>query len=158
MVNMSVFDFGNAKEFFASIERVNNRYRRGPAKSTEDLLYVIMGLNHLREWISPGYNPGRNRKWPTARNKSQEFSRIIYENQYFTIICSLCSLTKHVRQEIEADAQFGLSIHEWPDVPAVAYFRLGPPKGHCVNVRQIEVIIDPIIDMYNEWFISRPND
>ena len=74
---MSVFDFGDAKAFFESIERTYNRYRQGPVKSTEDLLYVVMGLNHLREWISPGFNKGKNGKWPKVKNEEQKFSKKI---------------------------------------------------------------------------------
>ena len=154
---MAVFDFGDAKAFFDSIERAYNRYQQGPAKSTEELLYVIMGLNHLREWISPDFNPGKNRKWPDAKNIEQKLSKKIYEDDNYTIIRSLCNSTKHARYDIETDTQFGLTMDEWPDLDAVANFDLGPPKGHCVNGKPIDQIIDPVVDLYSEWFSSRPN-
>ena len=83
---MAVFDFGDAKAFFDSIVRVYNQYKRGFAKSTEDVLFVIMGLNHLREWISPAFNPDRSRKWPDAntneKNCQGRYMKMIITKSY----------------------------------------------------------------------------
>jgi hypothetical protein len=53
---MSVFDIETPEQFFHSICSRYRKYQQ-PVKeggrTTEDLLYVIMGLHHLREWIAP---------------------------------------------------------------------------------------------------------
>jgi hypothetical protein len=79
-MTQGIFDIGNAKEFFASIQHRCGLYPACTVKSTEDLLYIIMGLNHLREWIAPGFGIKSDGTWPTSNTPAQALSRKVYED------------------------------------------------------------------------------
>ena len=59
-----------AKDLFDIVEQKFGRYRSDSTKSAEDLILIIMIVNHLREWIAPGFKKtyDKDRKtwtWPT---------------------------------------------------------------------------------------------
>src|SRR3546814_16688684 len=61
-----------------------------------------MGLNHLREWIAPGYSfDNKKRLLPEPRNDAQAFSKEIYECLEHKIVRELCNQTKHLGKEIQ---------------------------------------------------------
>ena len=79
-----IFDLKTSEDFFNTILRVYDRYQQSNTKDVEDLLYVLMGLNHLREWIAPEYN------YKTVAEKPEEiFYNEIWETSSFQIINSL---------------------------------------------------------------------
>jgi hypothetical protein len=88
-----IFDLKTSEEFFSTVLRVYDRYQQSNAKDVEDLLYVLMGLNHLREWIAPGYSnttpPGR---------PEEIFYNEIWKTFSFRTINSLCNRTKHLKR------------------------------------------------------------
>ncbi len=43
-----IFDLKTSEEFFNTVLRIYDRYQQSNVKEVEDLLYVVMGLNHLR--------------------------------------------------------------------------------------------------------------
>ena len=67
-MSVGIFDLNTPQEFFNSICRILNRYKSSHAKDIEDLLYVLMGLNHLREWIAPHYD-----KMKPPKNPAEDF-------------------------------------------------------------------------------------
>jgi hypothetical protein len=55
------FDIDNAKDLFDVVERRFKDYCDDPEKRTEDIIVVIMIVNHLREWIAPGFNKDKKK-------------------------------------------------------------------------------------------------
>jgi hypothetical protein len=43
------------------VERRFKDYCDDPEKRTEDIIVVIMIVNHLREWIAPGFNKDKKK-------------------------------------------------------------------------------------------------
>ncbi len=76
-IKMGIFDLNTLEEFFQSICRILEQYKVSTAKNIEDLLYILMGLNHLREWIAPGYDWKKPPKEP-----KEEFFQSIRENLF----------------------------------------------------------------------------
>ncbi|MCG2813259.1 MAG: hypothetical protein L6245_01120, partial [Thermodesulfovibrionales bacterium] len=118
-----IFDIYSPEEFFYSINNAWKNYRRDKQKSVEILLYVIMGLNHLREWIAPGYNPkckSGNKCWETPSTDAERFSKAIYNNASFKIIRSLCNRTKHLKQmKANTSSNHDVPFDDWSDIDAV---------------------------------------
>jgi hypothetical protein len=155
-----IFDIYSPEEFICSINKTWENYKRDKQKSVESLLYVIMGLNHLREWIAPGYNlqyKTGNKYWKTPANDAESFSKAIYNNNSFKIIRNLCNKTKHLKQM----KVYTLSYHEvpfddWSDIDAVRNWDKGPASAYFVDDINIIDIIDKVIGFYQtEWFKKR---
>ncbi len=91
MASNGIFDITTPEQFFDSIRTIFEDYKSSNAKSVEKLLYVIMGLNHLREWIAPGYN----HKNP-AQDEAQKFYNLIWDVPSYKIIKEISNLTKHL--------------------------------------------------------------
>ncbi|CAA6604748.1 conserved hypothetical protein [Rhodospirillaceae bacterium LM-1] len=149
-----LFNIGNAEQFFGSIKRRWQSYVANNIKSTEDLLYVILGLNHLREWIAPGYNPEK-KKWPPNDTDEKTISKKIYESPQHIIVRELSNFAKHLRKDRQASYSGGAAIDEWSDIDSVANFDIGPPTAHSVDNHPIEEIIEPLIRLYEDWFSGR---
>jgi hypothetical protein len=115
----------------------------------EDLLYVLMGLNHLREWIAPRYDL---KKQPSKPEES--FSKEIYSFPSFTIVRSLCNRTKHMRNVSETtSSSHDIPFDDWTDIDAVMNFNHGPASKYLVDGRDVIEIIDDVIAFYRtKWF------
>lgn len=158
---LGVFDIDSPERFFHSISSVFETYKASKAKRTEDLLYIIMGLNHLREWIAPGYKRRQDEK-----NDAQVFYNRIYSNcRNYVLIKEICNATKHlgdkheIRAKHETSANYGLDIDDWPDFDSVSDFDLGPPSGHFVDGDNVIGIIEDVINYYErEWFSKQHNN
>ncbi|MBI5120001.1 MAG: hypothetical protein HZA67_03280 [Rhodospirillales bacterium] len=148
-----LFDLIDALAFFKSTQRRYESYRQGHIKSTEDLLYIILGLNHLREWIAPDYNKTKS-KWPPADTAEKTFSKAVFENHDFGILRSLANGTKHAKA-VETGYAGGAPMDDWGDFDSVANVDKGPPTAHFVDERPIEELVAPVIQLYENWFSGR---
>jgi hypothetical protein len=156
---MSVFDIGDAREFFLSVKRTYNRSRERKVKSTEDILYVIMGLNHLREWIVPGFDKIKGgSEWPVADTPEKEFSKRVYESPEHSIIRNISNMTKHFEPKVQCqtDVRYEASIDDEVDIDSIKNFDSGSPTGFFVKADCGDVSVDGIISsllrIYEEWF------
>lgn len=152
---MAIFDIRDAKQFLHTIEQRFIRYQASRVKSTEDLLFIVMGLNHLREWIAPGFKPKcfDPLTWPPEDTRAKEFSRKVYEDSDHEMVRELCNGMKHVRKSKHTtSAAYDSTMAEWPDVDSVLDFGKGPPTEHFVDGEPIEPIIQRVIDLYKTWF------
>lgn len=68
-VGSGFFDIASHEGFFRSLCRVANELSSAKARSTEQLLYLVMGTNHLRDWIAPGFG----RRWTVPATPEQAF-------------------------------------------------------------------------------------
>jgi hypothetical protein len=154
-----VFDISDATQFFGAIERCFQRYQSSREKSTEDLLFVVMGLNHLREWIAPEYkpkcgpDPNVDGSWPLTDTPEKEFSREVYRNDNHKIIRKVCNGTKHAKRISHTTAtEHERNVLAWSDFLAVADVYKGPPIAHLVDGYPVERYIEPLIALYRTWF------
>jgi hypothetical protein len=153
-----IFDIYSPEEFFYSINIAWKKYKRDKQKSIEILLYVIMGLNHLREWIAPQYNPEYKCGhicWKTPTNDAERFSKTIYENASFEIIRRLCNKTKHLEKKgkVTTSSVHDLLIDDYSDVDAVRDWDRGPASAYFVDGINVINIVDEVLNFYQtEWF------
>lgn len=147
------FDIESAKDLFEVVEQRFERYRSDSTKSAEDLILIVMIVNHLREWIAPGFK--KNRKtgtWPVANSEAEKISRKIYEHPDFGSIRALCNGTKHASTVKKAETQYEGNIFAWPNLLAVKNIFRGVPVSHSVDGKPIDALISPIMEMYRDWF------
>jgi hypothetical protein len=152
---MSVFDIETPEQFFHSICTRFGHYRRPVSdggRTTEDLLYVIMGLTHLREWIAPTEKDGKTFR-PTCSKEAKKFHAAIFADANFTILRQITNGTKHLAVSSTTTAVLGgATVDEWQDFDAILCVDSGPPSGHLINNDPAESVIAPVITIYRSWF------
>jgi hypothetical protein len=140
-----IFDIQSPKDFFRSIKISVARYHEAPNKDAQQLLYILMGLVHLREWIAPGYDASR-----APDSDAEKFYNLVYEEPSFRLILSLCHRVKHF-SFISAN-EYG----ENDDFSAEAGKSLGFSSGHFVDGLNVLRHIDKVCALYErEWFAKQ---
>lgn len=149
-----IFDINNAEELFFHIDRTMKDYCAEKEKDAVKLLFLIMALNHLREWIAPGYKPDRHNNWPATDTPEKQFSKNIYINcTAFETIRKLCNKSKHITRNPRTDSEYGLPIDDWKDFDSVKDVDKGPAKNYFVNGENVINIMKKVINFYEtEWF------
>ncbi len=151
-----IFDINSAGSLFFLINRTMERFSGEREKDVTELLFLIMALNHLREWIAPGYGRNRDGNWPDPDNDGEQFSQDIYDKcPEFETIRKLCNRTKHIKPITQnTDSENGLPIDEWRGkIDDVADFDKGPAINYFVDDENVIHIINTVIDFYKiEWF------
>lgn len=146
------FDILSPSQFFDSIQRSFERLCSGNGKSTEDLLFIIVGLTHLREWIAPGFNRVCQRQEP--KNEAECFHNEIFDLEEFRIIHDLCNHSKHMQRVKEMVViHEPTCVDEWTEVDAVRNVDAGPPTHYFVDGRDVLDVARILIDYYKvQWF------
>jgi hypothetical protein len=115
-------------------------------------MFVLMGLNHLREWIAPGYS-----HLSPAASDAERFYNQLFAFPEYGLIKSLCNHSKHLEAKDGPISYVQVnSIDSWPDLDSVANFDLGPPVAYFVGDRNVEDIISSVINYYREHWFARP--
>ena len=155
--NKGIFNLASAEDFFLSLKIALAKYRKSTVKELEVALFLVMGANHLREWIAPGCDHKNTRE-----NAAEKFYVDIYDDD-FKLVNQLCNRSKHLRK-IGARTGFegGLNIDEWPDSvdDLIGGFDQGPPTAFLVNEQDIGDVLERILNRYEkEWFgLQTPGD
>ena len=143
-----MFDINSPEAFFRAICRNASDLRNRSAKATDRLLFVIFGLNHLREWIAPGYRP---RGSPT--NEKERFYESIYSCPSFELINDICNHTKHLKPIGSERTGYGLNIDDWSDIDSVESFDDGPPTSYEIDGKDVLEAVEEVIAFYQQrWF------
>jgi hypothetical protein len=146
-----IFDIESPQDLFDLVERRFKLYCEAVDKSPEDILFVIMIVNHLREWIAPDYNP-RNGNWQKADSPEKYFSQKVYKDINFDVIRNLCNGTKHANKAPNTSIEYEPNIFAWKSVFAVRHIFRGVPLSYLVDGQPIESYVKPVMEMYREWF------
>jgi hypothetical protein len=142
------------EEFFCTIVYTFTRFRSARAKERSDLFYLIMGLNHLREWIAPGYTHTK-----PAKTQAEAFYNDVYACPEWKILNALCNGAKHAGEDVATHVKYDLPISEWPSISGVVRFSKGPPSAFYCGSRNIEEVFDVVITFYQaKWFANEAVD
>ncbi len=122
-------DINSEEYFFEIIKSSFIKYKDEKNKSVERLLFIVMGLNHLNEWIAPGYAPfTKNGKINVPKTKYEQFSNDVYLNNEHRIVREICSKSKQMESRANTPC-------------------------YMVDGRDIEEIIEKLILFYQtRWF------
>jgi hypothetical protein len=134
------------------VEKWFKKYCDDSEKRTEDIIAIIMIVNHLREWISPGFGPDSSKNWPVAKTPADDVSRKVYEHPMFSTIRKLCNGTKHAKKVPVTATAYETDVYKWSNVYDVKDVYKGSPCRHLVDCRPVETFIEPIMELYRAWF------
>jgi len=146
------YDLESPEQLFALLRSVADTFTSTRGKPTQDLLFLVFGLTHLREWIAPDYDPKQSPATP-----EEKFYQQIFGLAEFKILQALCNRSKHMSPSQSAmGALYGGRIDDWPDVDSVTDFDRGPPIAYFVDGHDVADIIRTVIKFYDEnWFQER---
>jgi hypothetical protein len=146
-----LFDIESPDQLFKLLKLVARRFTTAPAKCPEDMLLLVFGLTHLREWIAPDYSP---REKPVPVTRSEKFYQAIFNLEEFKVLQGLCNRSKHMCATDSAMGTLhGGPIDDWPDVDSVSVFAHGPPRGYFVDGQDMDDIVQTVIKFYEDhWF------
>jgi len=155
--NEGIFHLTSASHFLYCLEAALKRYMSSKPKRIEDAFFLVIGANHLREWIAPGYSPTfghDNTPRPQPITEAEKFYVRIYKNADFKIVRGLCNHAKHLSVNCKAtDCTCGLSIDEWDSIDDVVDFGEGPPAGFFVDETEVSDILLRLFGEYRRaWF------
>ncbi len=146
------FDISSPEIFFQVIKRSITELDESKFKSAEKLMFIIMGLNHLREWIAPGYSHKQQ-----AQTAEQHFFNSIFALPEYKTINSLCNSSKHLSKFSGATSIVGnVPIDEWENIDSVLNFDVGPPLSYVVDGQDIRVVIETVVRFYDANWFSKP--
>ena len=135
------FDIESAEQLFSLLKATANTFVLARAKRTQDLLFLLFGLTHLREWIAPGYDYEKDPTTP-----GEFFFQEIYAFQDFRTIQQLCNHSKHVcHSEKAMGAMRGGPIDDWPEVDSVTDLDKGAPIGYFADGRDVDDLITSVV-------------
>jgi hypothetical protein len=155
--SQGIFHLTSASDLFCCLHVALSRYQKADSKRIEDAFFLVMGANHLREWIALGYNPKFKKGVPSPapNSEAEKFYIEIFDNDDFKIVQGLCNRAKHLTANCVLTGYLGdLSIDEW-DLPIddVVDFDEGPPTGFYVDGQEIGSILHRLLEVYrDEWF------
>ncbi|MBA2781288.1 hypothetical protein [Billgrantia kenyensis] len=131
------FDLESPEAFFRLLTRVEERLGEQKNKRVEELLLLVFGLTHLREWIAPGYSPEKVPQTPEER-----FYREIFNVPEFNPLRHLCNRSKHMSANHSAHGALqGSTIDDWEDFDSVQSIDRGPMLAYFADGRNIEDVI-----------------
>jgi len=143
------YDIDSADQLFCVLKRVAEGFSSVRGKRTQDLLLLVFGLTHLREWIAPDYDL---RRLPQTREDA--FYEEIFKLEEFNILRLLCNRSKHMSQTVGVmGTLYGSKIDDSPDIDSIADFDRGASIAYSVDERDMEDVIHTVIKFYEErWF------
>jgi len=153
-----IFDFESDRALYRSLRLTLERIQSSNTKETKELLYLLIGTNHLRDWIAPNFD------WKDGKPATigQEFGQAIYNDlPEFQIVNALCNRSKHMGKSSKVgkiEVVYGALIDAWPDFDSVESIDNGPPVRYLVNGRDLLKIIEVVLDYYESNWYKRSTD
>lgn len=147
------FEIKDEHQFFSIIERTLESYQETRAKYPEQLLLLVLGLAHLREWIAPDYKKGS-----TPKCNAEIFSANLLENHDYQKILALANHTKHQRRPTlphESKSEFIDPIDD-RDIPIDSWmdFDSGPASKHYYDNKDVLEYFISITSLYEDYLFS----
>lgn len=152
-VNKNLLDINSEEGFFEIIKNSFKKYKNEKDKSIEILLFIIMGLNHLREWIAPGYAPfTHNGNINVPKTRYEQFSNDVYITNEHKIIREICNKSKHLKSN-GTSSDHALPSDKSITIDEIINFDNRLAVSYMVDDRDITDIIEKLIFFYQTgWF------
>jgi len=146
-----IFDINSDEAFFHSLQRTASKLRLSKVKNTNELLYLLMGVNHLRDWIAPGF---RWDKQKPPQKPEEIFGVSIFGIAEFKVVNAVCNRSKHMGDiQYQLETEYGAKLDDYPEIDSVHDFDNGPPVNYYVEGRNLLDIIDVILNYYEtNWY------
>lgn len=146
------FEIRDDSDFFGIMVRTRDALKATHAKRVEDLLLLLVGLAHLREWIAPGYKRGAK-----AINAAEQFVSVLFEDPNYQIVLQLANHAKHQRRTSLPKTQMTTFVETFDerDTPIDSWldFDRGPASAYEYGDQDLLRVFDAVIQIYQDkWF------
>ncbi|SFL88143.1 hypothetical protein [Pelosinus propionicus] len=147
-MNKKIIDMNSEEDFFEILKTSFIKYKTENNKSIELLLFIIMGLSHLNEWIAPGYAPfTKNGNINVPKTKYEQFSNDVYLTNEHKIVREICNKAKRIESSVKPLISCTRSLDGATD------FDNGLVTSYTVDGRDITEIMEKLIRFYQtRWF------
>lgn len=149
MNKLDFFNLNDSADLYKIIHEVYNEFINNPTE--KDFLFLVLGLTHLREWISGcGWNEIDNKiKNKISLSEGEKFFVKIHKLKSFKIVQNLCNrgkhhITKSTKHKTSKIVGLRVGVGRCGDRLNQTYFLIdGIDSRNCF----IELIYE-----YNRWF------
>jgi hypothetical protein len=150
------FNIESADQLFGLLKTVASRLATSEEKRIDDLLLLVFGLTHLREWIAPDYD--WKKRGPTT--PEENFFQDIYKFDEFQFLQSLCNRSKHMLVTDKAMGVLYKSVKDTAsDRSSVSKSDGRRLVGYFADGKDVEDVIRAVIKFYEDkWFQKDRND
>src|SRR6266446_8382430 len=142
-----LFDIRDDSDFFTIVTNTLASFLSTKTKRADEMLLLILGLAHLREWIAPGYRRGA-----MATNAAERFAAMLFENPNYQTVLQLDNHAKHQRREALPETQFTsfTDTFDERDTPIDSWldFDEGPASSYKYGQRNLEDIFKAVAALY----------
>lgn len=148
------FDLESPEQLFSLLKTVADDFMQAGGKRTQDLLLLVFGLTHLREWIAPGFDPSKS----SPKSPEECFYQSIYGLREFKTLQALCNRSKHIKTEPRHPEPamatlFEQPFHEEADIGSEVGYDRNQPIGYFVDGQDIDDVIHAVVSFYSHnWF------
>ena len=154
---MASFGLQTPEDLFREIDSALTAFKTPKGTNNQTLFFLLAALNHLREWIAPGYKPNTDKNGNlrnTPKTAGEKFYVLIYENPEWRLINELCNGYKHClpSESVQDDNASSLmaDMHSLTGVNSLSH---GHSQCYEVNGRGVVEVMETVRDFYQkEWF------
>lgn len=147
---MEIFGIQSPAHLFREVDTALSECQTPEGTTFRNLFFLLSALNHLREWIAPGYTHTR-----TANTPNEIFFNSIYDNcSEWRLVNSLCNGLKHFDpiSHVTSD-NASPRLADFHSLSGVTSLDHGHPQKFTVDGRDAIEIMKTVRHYYaKNWF------
>lgn len=149
------FDIRDDSDFFTIVTNTLKSFQETNTKRADQLLLLVLGLAHLREWIAPGYKRGA-----TPKTAGQRFAAMLFENPNYQTVLLLANHAKHQRRQALPETQTTSFVETFDerDTPIDSWldFDQGPASSYQYGQHNLVDVFKAVASLYDQHWFSLP--
>lgn len=154
---MEIFGIQSPTHLLSEVDTALSEFQTPEGTTFRNLFFLLSALNHLREWIAPGYSY----KDP-ANTPGEVFFNSIYDNcSEWRLVNSLCNGLKHfdpIKCSQTSDNASSL-LSDWHTMAGVTSLAHGHPQKFTVEGRDAIEILEGVRNYYaTNWFEKQSSE
>lgn len=148
---MAIFGIQSPTHLFSEVDTALSALQTPEGTTFRNLFFLLSALNHLREWIAPGYI-----HTAPANTPNKVFFNSIHDNcPEWKLVNSLCNGLKHVKPIAYHQTTDNASslLADWHTMAGVTSLEHGHPQKFTVDGHDVIEILEAVRNYYaTNWF------
>jgi len=149
------FDIRDDSDFFMIVTNTLKSFLETNTKRADQLLLLVLGLAHLREWIAPAYRRGG-----IPKTAGERFAAMLFENPNYQTVLLLANHAKHQRRDAlpETQTTWFVETFDERDTPIDSWldFDQGPASSYQYGQRNLVDVFKAVASLYEQHWFSLP--
>ena len=155
------FIFETPRELFNEVKAALRLLKDKEEITNRNFFFIAAGLNHLREWIAPKYNPRIKKGKVTNPPKflcEKFYNKIHAECPEFKTINQVCNGLKHCKNKgATASGNSSPVLADWKRMSDVPSLKSGAPQEFSIDGKSAVEVFESVVKFYDEyWFKENP--